>query len=300
MRSPTPTKRPARPEQYLDPETRRFYCRALTRLKQARVPFLVGGAYAFERYTGIARHTKDLDVFVRESDYRQALAALEADGCRGEVPYPHWLAKAYCGENFVDIIFGSGNGVAPVDDDWFVYAVDEIVLGIPVQIVPAEEMIWQKSLIMERERFDGADVAHALRACAEVLDWDRLIARFGDHSPVLLSHLILFGYIYPEERSRIPSHVMRTLLRQYELTAPASGRQDDVDGPVCQGTVLSRTQYVVDVDQWGYQDARVEPIGPMTADDAASWTEAGLEEAGAALVGDVSDTGSDSRESGSP
>lgn len=285
MQTSTLIDRPARPEQHLDPETRAFYRRALTRLQQAGVPFLVGGAYAFERYTGIARHTKDLDIFVREADYPRALAALEADGCRGEVPFPHWLAKAYCGDHFVDLIFGSGNGVAPVDDDWFTHAVDETVLGIPVQVVPAEEMIWQKSLIMERERFDGADVAHVLRARAHLLDWDRLVARFGEHWPVLLSHLILFGYIYPEERAKIPARVYQTLLRRAANPPPpasAEAGRDGADAPVCNGTVLSRTQYVVDVEQWGYQDARVEPLGAMTADEAASWTEAGLEQARAA------------------
>jgi hypothetical protein len=273
--------RPARPEQHLDPETRAFYCRALHRLREADVPFLVGGAYAFERYTGIARHTKDLDVFVREADYQRAIDALEADGCRGEVPFPHWLAKAYCGDHFVDIIFGSGNGIAPVDDQWFEHAVDETVLDVPVQIVPAEEMIWQKALIMERERFDGADVAHVLRARAELLDWDRLLQRFGEHWPVLLSHLILFGYIYPEEQAKIPVRVLTTLLRRAErqsaASSSASTSDGDADGPVCHGTVLSRTQYVVDVEQWGYQDARIEPRGNMTPDQAAEWTEAGLE-----------------------
>jgi hypothetical protein len=282
MQAPILNNPPPRPEQHLDPETRAFYCRALTRLKEAGVPFLVGGAYAFERYTGIARHTKDLDIFLRESDYPRALAALEAGGCRGEVTFPHWLAKAYCGEHFVDLIFGSGNGVAPVDDDWFRHAVDETVFDIPVQIVPAEEMIWQKALIMERERFDGADVAHVLRARAELLDWDRLLDRFAEHWPVLLSHLILFGYIYPEERAKIPTRVMHTLLRRAANPPPAAAAEDGeggADGPVCNGTVLSRTQYVVDVEQWGYQDARVWPLGAMSPDEAALWTEAGLAQA---------------------
>jgi hypothetical protein len=285
METSTLTDRPAQPEQHLDPETRAFYCRALTRLQADGVPFLVGGAYAFERYTGIARHTKDLDVFTRAADYPRALVALEAGGCRVEVPFPHWLAKAYCGDHFVDIIFGSGNGMAPVDDDWFAHAIDETVLGIPVQIVPAEEMIWQKALIMERERFDGADVAHVLRARADRLDWDRLLDRFGEHWPVLLSHLILFDYIYPEERSKVPARIMRTLLGRAERrssSAEAGDAQGGAYGPVCNGPVLSRTQYVVDIEEWGYQDARVEPLGAITADEAAIFTEAGLEEARAA------------------
>ena len=258
----------------LDDETRAFYCRSLSQLNEAGVPYLVGGAYAFERYTGIARHTKDLDVFVREADCQYALSVLEAGGCRGEIAFPHWLAKAYRGDHFVDLIYGSGNGVAPVDDGWFEHAVDETVLGIPARIVPAEEMIWQKALIMERERFDGADVAHLLRARGDRLNWKRLLDRFGDHWPVLLSHLVLFGFIYPAERATIPAPVMHTLLDRQAATLTAAAADQ-----VCNGTVLSRVQYVVDVEQWGYRDARIAPLGQMTPDEAAIWTEAGKQEA---------------------
>jgi hypothetical protein len=30
--------------------------------------------------------------------------------------------------------------------------------------VAVEEMVWQKAFIMERERFDGADVVHLIQA----------------------------------------------------------------------------------------------------------------------------------------
>lgn len=281
-RAPTDTRAAGHPESHLDSETREFYCRALHRLRDEGVPFLVGGAYAFERYTGIARHTKDLDVFVREADYQRAITALEMDGCRGEAPFPHWLAKAYCGDHYVDIIFGSGNGVAPVDDLWFAHAVDETVLDVPVKLVPAEEMIWQKALIMERERFDGADVAHLLRARAGDLDWRRLLNRFERHWPVLLSHLILFGYIYPQEHAKLPAGLLRMLLRRVEASSTAAAQT--ANGPVCNGPVLSRTQYVTDIEQWGYEDGRVMPAGRLSADDAAMWTEAGLDAAREALA----------------
>jgi len=48
---------------------------------------------------------------------------------------------------------------------------------------------------MERERYDGADIAHILRARAADLDWERLLERFAGHWHVLLSHLILFEYL---------------------------------------------------------------------------------------------------------
>ncbi len=52
----------------LEPVTSRFYVNALAVLAEANVPYLLGGAYALAHYTGIVRHTKDLDLFVRPAD----------------------------------------------------------------------------------------------------------------------------------------------------------------------------------------------------------------------------------------
>ncbi len=247
-----------------------FYRRMLESLREAGVPFLVGGAYAIERYTGIARHTKDFDIFLRRADCRRALAALESAGCRTEITFPHWLAKAHCGDEFIDVIFSSGNGVARVDDLWFEHAVDDEVLGTPVRLCPAEEMIWSKAFIMERERYDGADIAHLLRARAEELDWARLLGRFDSRWRVLLSHLVLFGFVYPGERTRIPQTVMRELLERLRAEAASPPPRDRI----CQGTILSREQYLVDIECWGYHDPRRLPEGTMTTADIAQWTAA--------------------------
>ena len=45
-----------------------FYRRVMTTLREGGVPFMVGGAYALARYTGIGRVTKDFDVFLRRQD----------------------------------------------------------------------------------------------------------------------------------------------------------------------------------------------------------------------------------------
>jgi len=46
------------------------------------------------------------------------------------------------------------------------------------------------------------------------------------------------------------------------------------DSKVCQGTLLSRAQSLVDIDDWGYEDARAIPRGSMTEDRIAEWTAA--------------------------
>jgi hypothetical protein len=259
---------PATSHDVVDPAAREFYCHTLEVFRAARVPVLIGGAYAFGRYTGIERHTKDFDVFVRPEHFAATLRALADAGFPTETPFPHWLGKAHHGEFFVDVIFGSGNGIARVDDEWFEFAVPDHVFDMPVMLCPTEEMIWSKGFIQERERFDGADVAHLLLARADVLDWQRLVRRFGPHWRVLLSHLVMFGYIYPSERDRIPSWVMHDLLRRLgdAMSAPAPTER------VCRGTVLSRQQYLPDLEQWGWRDARTRPDNPMTDDQIATWT----------------------------
>src|SRR5690349_13625221 len=94
-----------------DPKAVQCYQTALRTMQDVGIEFLVGGAYAFARVSGIARHTKDLDLFLRGRDRDAALAALEAAGYRPEVTYSHWLAKAFCDGFFIDLIYGSGNGI---------------------------------------------------------------------------------------------------------------------------------------------------------------------------------------------
>ena len=246
-----------------------FYYRVLIAMDEAKIPFMIGGAFALHRYTGIYRDTKDLDLFVHPDDCGGALRALAAVGCHTELTFPHWLGKAYCGEYFADLIFSSGNGTARVDDIWFQHAVNAELLGLPVKLCPVEETIWSKSFVVERERYDGADIAHLFRACATELDWHRLLWRFGRHWRVLYSYIVLFGFIYPSHRASIPAWVVRELSRKMEAQAETNSA-----AAVCQGTLLSREQFLIDIQQWGYQDARLVPDGNMTPAETDHWTAA--------------------------
>ncbi len=242
------------------------YGRGLVALKEDGVPFLVGGAIALAAYCGIRRNTKDLDLFVCERDAPRVLEVLTRVGFRTEAVFPHWLSKAHADEHFIDVIFNSGNGEVRVDGEWFDSALPADVFGVPVTVCPAEETIWSKAFVMERERFDGADVAHLVLACGPTLDWLRLLRRFGRHSRVLYAHLVLFGYVFPGETDRIPGWVMD------ELSARARREAKD-EAHVCRGTMLSREQYLPDLAR-GWRDARLPPTGSMSTEAIALWTDA--------------------------
>lgn len=258
-------------EEEVAPDTAAFYRRALRVLVDAEIPFLVGGAFAHACFTGIRRSTKDLDLFIRRQDYERAAQLMQAEGWQTEMTYPHWLAKVYAGEDFIDLIFNSGNGLTPVDDRWFEDNAWADVLGVPVRVANMEDGMLSKAFIMERERYDGADIAHLVRANAERINWKRLVERFGAHWRVLLAHLTLFGFIYPGERDRVPRWVMDHLMDRLKAEVAQPPAQDR---HVCAGTLLSREQYLHDVEKLGYVDGRLTPASTMTADDVQRWTEA--------------------------
>jgi len=247
------------------------YTRALDTLTAAGLPYLVGGGHALMHYTRIKRATRDLDLFLRPGHIEPAMAALTNAGYATERTHPHWLAKARTGRHCVDLIFNSGNGLSEVDDVWFEKAHQAKILGRPADLVPPEELTWTKLFIMERERYDGADVAHLLYAASGEFDWRRLRDRVGSHWRVLLSHLILFGSIYPSEQAKVPGWLLDELmsLLQRERQGPAPQER------VCQGTLLSRQQYLHDVQAAHYRDVRATAASSMSARDIAAWTAAG-------------------------
>jgi hypothetical protein len=255
------------------PKSRSFFGIALRQFSESGIPFLVGGGYAMKRHTGLGRPARDLDLLVLPEDVDRALRYFAALDYQVELTFPHWLGKIYMGRAYVDIIFSSGNGLVTVDRDWFDHAVDDTVLGQPVSICPAEEMIWSKAFVMERERYDGADVNHLILAKGREMDWDRLLRRFQPHPLVLLSHLTLFLFVYPAQSQLIPRAVWDELLEKLE-----EERRNAADsGLVCRGPLLSRSQYLDALDR-GYPDPRLEPEGKMRQRDVAIWTKAAVEE----------------------
>jgi len=261
------------PAQQSDPQE--FYRRVLEVIGEVSVPYLIGGTHALTQQTGLPSDPRDFDVLLRRGDVPLAAEALTQAGYPVVLTHPHFVAKAYDGDRFVDLIFGSGNGVTDIDDEWFEHASWGDLFGMPVRFCAVEDLLWSKAFIMERERYDGADVAHMLLMSGRRLDWERLLARFGPHWRVLLSHLIMFGFVYPGERDIVPAWVLDDLLARLERE-----RGDTpIETNVCQGTLVSRRQYLVDLRHLGMTDARLHPAGALTREEIDHWTAAAEAEA---------------------
>lgn len=241
---------------WIPEEEREIYKSALDALNRAGIPYVVTGAYAIYEYTGIYRDTKDLDLFTEPRHVIPAMRALREAGFRTRLEQPHWLAKGKVGERFVDLIFGMGNGLALVDEDWYRYSRPAILAARPVRVAPPEELIWHRLFINERHRQDMADIAHLILWTGHRLDWERLVRKTGEHWPLLLAQLQMFAYIYPQTGDRVPEWVMHELLERArrDLDRPRTGE------PVTRGTLISRFSFAIDVNEWGLHDLREEAI----------------------------------------
>jgi hypothetical protein len=258
---------------------REVYRDALQALNRAGVPYVVSGLYAIHVYTGVYRETKDLDLLLEPEVVVDAARALKAAGFKVKLEEPHWLAKALRGAQ-VDLIYGMANGIGFIDARWYAHSRPAILAATPVRVAPPEELIWHRLFIGERHRFDMADVVHLILHRGQDLDWDRLLERVGENWRLLASQLHFFDYVYPEHRSRIPASVRRALRDQAMAEPDQAPPAPEGQPPLCRGTMLSRYSFVIDVNEWGFRDARVDLVSRLRADpivaeirDAEVWDE---------------------------
>lgn len=240
---------------------RELYKSALTALNAAGIPYVIAGAYAIYEHTGIYRETKDLDIFVDPTLLVGAMRALKGAGMLARLEQPHWLAKATCGDLFIDIIFGMGNGLAMIDDDWYRFSRPAILAATPVRIAPAEELLWHRLFISERHRQDMADIVHLIVCVGSRMEWKRIVAKTGEHWPLLFAQIQMFDYVYPQHRDGVPRWVRDELLDR----ARADMERERTAELVTRGPIISRFSFTIDVHEWEMKDLREEIVNRALA-----------------------------------
>ncbi len=241
----------------LNADARKIYAQALKALNKSGITYAVGAAFARHAYTSIWRWTKDLDVFLKPVDLKKAMDALEEAGFETEIKDGHWLGKAWKEGFFIDLIFGTGHGQLPIDDDLFEGSQETKILGVDTYLVPPEEIIASAAYIAGRNRFDAGDIVHLIRATEGNLDWDRILRRLGDNYELLLWHLLLFDFMYPGHSNFLPKELMGKLFKKVQQ----QWKKPEKNPKTFRGTLLDPFSYIVDIEDWGYEDRRkLDPL----------------------------------------
>ena len=148
--------------------------RAAAALREAGVPFLLGGSLAsWARGGPETRH--DLDLMIRPTDVDTALEALTEAGMRPERPPEDWLVKAWDGDTLVDLIY-CPKGL-PVNDDLIERGEELSVLGMEMRVMALEDVLATKLMALTEHSLRYEGLLQIARALREQIDWDAVRAR---------------------------------------------------------------------------------------------------------------------------
>jgi hypothetical protein len=241
----------------LESEEEKVFAQAMRALNQANVPYVVGAAFARHAYTGIWRHTKDLDLFLKPEDLKRAMDVLERAGFDTTIEFRHWLAKAHKPPYFIDLIFGTGHGQIQIDDHWIERSKPAEVLGVRTRLIGIEEMIALGCFVAERSRSDASEVMHLIRGVQGRVDWERVLELLGSNQELLFWQLILFDIVYPGHSDYLPQDLMDRMYREIRARW-----KNNLEPPnAFRGALMDPFSYSVDFEDWGYQDRRnLEPL----------------------------------------
>jgi hypothetical protein len=191
----------------LPPEQWLVYKTVMARARLRGVQFAVGGGFATMTYTGQWRNTKDIDLFVLERDKDKMIRILAECGLEDyydqQAYERHWIYRSYKGEIIVDVIWAMANRRAAVDEGWFEGPWIEAD-GERFQLVPAEETLWSKLYVLQRERCDWPDGLSLIHAMGTDLNWRRVLDRLDDDCPLLSALLSVFGWLCPDRARELP------------------------------------------------------------------------------------------------
>ena len=205
------------------------YQRVMQEARLLGVTFAFGGAFATAVYTGELRNTKDFDFYVLPSERETMIEATRRAGLIDHferLQYDRsWIYRASDGDVLVDIIWTMANQRADVDASWLSKGPLVEIRGEPIRAIPIEELIWSKVYVLQRERTDWGDVLNLIAAQAASIDWDHLLSRLGDDTPLLAAVLGVFAWLTPSRAQAIPV----TVWQQLGLRAPQAGPENHAD-----------------------------------------------------------------------
>ncbi|HWN95108.1 MAG TPA: nucleotidyltransferase family protein [Methylomirabilota bacterium] len=192
-----------------------IYDRAISALRATGRPFMLAGAFSLATYTGRWRNTKDIDFYVLPEDREPLIQALTRAGFADyyeTLPYVrHWIFRAHQGDCIVDIIWAMANQRAQVDEQWFERAAQVSVHGENLLVVPAEELLWCKLYVLQKDRCDWPDIFNLIHAVNDHMDWNHLVDRLGDDLPLLIGLLNVHCWLCPGADLKLPQQLRAVL-----------------------------------------------------------------------------------------
>jgi predicted nucleotidyltransferase len=146
--------------------------RSAATLRDAGIPFMLGGSLAFWARGG-QETANDLDLMVKPQDAEAALEALAGAGMRPEHPPEEWLLKAWDGDVLIDLIFRPA-GIGPIADEAIERADELEVASVRMRVMSLEDALITKLAALGEHDLDYEPLLQTARSLREQVDWASL------------------------------------------------------------------------------------------------------------------------------
>jgi hypothetical protein len=203
------------------------YERVLEAADRLGIRYAVGGGLAFSHYARRWRNTKDIDIYVMPAMKEAMIGIVQGAGLRDYYEVMgydrNWIYRSHDGRGtIVDVMWQMANYRAEVDEAWLTRGDLVKLHGRTVRLLPAEELMWSKLYIMQRERCDWGDLLNIMYARGPALDWGHLLGRVGEDRRVLAGVLEVFVWACPDRARELPVGVWESL----GIAGPAVGVEE--------------------------------------------------------------------------
>jgi hypothetical protein len=180
------------------------------------VRYALGGGLAFSEHAGRARNTKDLDLYILPEQKDLAIQATRDAGFHDlfdEKEYDRsWIYRSTREDVIVDLIWSAPNHRMDVDHDWLENGPVIRLRDRCVRLLPAEELIWAKLYVVQKDRCDWPDLLNILNQEGAKLNWERLVEHVGERDAPLLGGLLsTFRWLCPDTADAFPHWVWNSL-----------------------------------------------------------------------------------------
>lgn len=145
--------------------------RVAVTLKEAKIPFALGGSYACWARGG-PEPVHDVDFMLREADVPRAVEELTATGLRPIDPPEDWLTKVYDGDVLVDLIHHPVGRA--VTTEMLERSSQMSVDSVRMPVLDATDWFEMTLLALEERYCDLGRVLPMIRAMREQVDWHQV------------------------------------------------------------------------------------------------------------------------------
>lgn len=211
-------------ENLIPPEQWSVYACILHQACQEQIPFALGGGLALGYYTGTLYRSKDLDIYISPEHKDRLIAMMDRCGMADYFDVQEydrgWIYRGHSQGVIVDAIWSMANRRTVVDEIWTSAGPMVQLCGESFRVIPAEELLWSKLYVLQRDRCDWPDLLNLLSCTGPRLDWQHLAARVAEDRPLLKALMAVFAWVNPDRAMVIPRRVWEA----FELPLPfASG-----------------------------------------------------------------------------